>query len=75
MASIDANTRPGHRCVRDSALAGWVGPNIHAVGWARHESAPGSRVVNFVVAIGLSVLIDDEAWHSVRPPAIALEGS
>lgn len=54
-------------CIRDGTMTCGVHAKIDTIGRIRHESAASRRVVNFVIAIGLSILIDDETRHFCVP--------
>lgn len=53
--------------MRDSAMACCVNANIYTIHRLRHESAASRGVVYFVIAIGLSILIEDKTRHFRGP--------
>ena len=44
-----------------------IGTNVDLVLQGRHELASIGRVMDFMITIGLGVLVDDKSWHRLSP--------
>jgi hypothetical protein len=67
VATVNSTIRPSlSRCGYGSMTCG-IGANLDLVLQSRHELTSICRVMDFMITIGLGVLVDDKSWHWLPP--------
>lgn len=63
VAAVDSVACPLLFGMRNRAMACGVCTKVNLVFWCRHVGAAVCCIVNFMIAVGLRILVNDKLWH------------
>lgn len=61
--AVNPVTWPSLLGVCDRTVTCGVLAKVNLIFWQRHVCTAGRCIVNFVIAVGLRILVEDESWH------------